>query len=156
MKTGGRFEQLVKKEDFTSCMISVIFDEAHCISTWGEFQPEYKEVGCLCYILPKNIPIMIMSATLPPLVFILSSWESFMCDIRSWSNQIDKIMIFEATQYMCYWNNTKQCEYLLSIDSLLSLVTMAELVDKHFVPGPTEWLKKIELRTFNKLMYRLD
>jgi ATP-dependent DNA helicase RecQ len=52
-------------------MISVIFDEAHhdCISAWGTFRPEYKEVGRLRYILPKNIPIMITSATLPPLVF---------------------------------------------------------------------------------------
>ena len=69
MKINGGFEQLAKKEDFTNCMISVIFDEAHCISAWGAFWPEYKEVGHLCYILPKNIPIIIMSATLPPLVF---------------------------------------------------------------------------------------
>jgi superfamily II DNA helicase RecQ len=69
MKTGGGFEQLVKKEDFTSCIVSIIFDEAHCISAWGEFRPEYKEVGHLHYILLKNIPIMITSATLPPLVF---------------------------------------------------------------------------------------
>ena len=42
------------------------------------------------------------------------------------------------------------------IDSLPSLVAMAELVDKHFVPGPMEWLKKLELQTFNKVSYRLD
>ena len=153
-------------------MISVIFDKAHCISAWGEFWPEYKEVGHLHYILPKNIPIMIMSAALPPLVFddvkeilqlqsdklaifhcssdrpnihivvhaiqnslssfadlefILCNWKpgdppppkflvffddindtvkacnhSFMRNIRSQSNQINKIMIFEATRYMCY------------------------------------------------------
>ena len=45
-----------------------------------------------------------------------------------------------------------------SIDSPLSLVTVADIVDKHFVPGPTERLKKIELRTFNKfvIQIRLD
>ena len=153
-------------------MISVIFDEAHGISAWDEFRPEYKEVGRLRYILPKNIPIIITSATLPPLVFddakeilqlrsdklaifccssdrpnihivvhaiqnslssfadlefILCNWKpgdppppkflvffddindtvkacnhSFMRDIRSQLNRIDKIMIFEATRYMCY------------------------------------------------------
>ena len=62
----------------------------------------------------------------------------------------------DPTIIMCYWNNTKQCEYLLSIDSLPSLVTVAELVDKCFVPGPMERLKKIELWTFSKLLYRLD
>jgi len=35
---------------------------------------------------------------------------------------------------------------------------VADVVDKHFVPGPTEQLKKIELRTFNKfvMQIRLD
>jgi len=42
----------------------------------------------------------------------------------------------------------------MSIDSPLSLVTVADVVD----PGPTEQLKKIELRTFNKfvMQIRLD
>ena len=42
------------------------------------------------------------------------------------------------------------------IDSPPSLVTVAELVDKCFVPGPMEQLKKLELQIFNKLSYRLD
>jgi hypothetical protein len=35
---------------------------------------------------------------------------------------------------------------------------VADIVDKRFVPGPTERLKKIELRTFNKfvMQIRLD
>ena len=40
----------------------------------------------------------------------------------------------------------------LSIGSLPSLVTVAELVDKHFVPGPTEQLKKIELLSLGRYL----
>jgi len=64
MKPNGEFEQLFKNPLFTSRVISIIIDEAHCITEWGEFRPEYKELGCLRYILPSTIPIMITSATL--------------------------------------------------------------------------------------------
>ncbi|KAG2154426.1 uncharacterized protein EDB93DRAFT_1081486 [Suillus bovinus] len=43
-----------------------VFDEAHCITSWGEFCNEYKELECLRYILPCYVPFMIMSATLTP------------------------------------------------------------------------------------------
>lgn len=68
MKEGGGFERLTKNRDFTDRVISVIFDEAHCISAWGGFRPEYREVGRLKFMLPKDIPIMITSATLPQMV----------------------------------------------------------------------------------------
>jgi len=56
MKPGGGFEKLFKQPRFRSQIMSVIFDEAHCISAWGEFRPEYKEVGRLRYMLPDNVP----------------------------------------------------------------------------------------------------
>jgi ATP-dependent DNA helicase RecQ len=69
MKEGSGFERLSKLSLFTKKIVSMIFDEAHCISAWGSFCSEYKEVGHLRFMLPKDIPIMITSATLPPLVF---------------------------------------------------------------------------------------
>ncbi|KAL4260460.1 hypothetical protein AB1N83_009629 [Pleurotus pulmonarius] len=65
MKPGGRFEKLLLNPAFTSHIISLVFDEAHCISTWGSFRPEYSEVGRLRYFLPSDVPIMVTSATLP-------------------------------------------------------------------------------------------
>ncbi|KAG1723959.1 P-loop containing nucleoside triphosphate hydrolase protein [Suillus lakei] len=56
--------QAVPDDLFSSCIISIIIDEAHCLTDWGEFRPEYKELGCLHYILPPAVPIMITSATL--------------------------------------------------------------------------------------------
>ncbi|KAG1842098.1 hypothetical protein C8R48DRAFT_544299, partial [Suillus tomentosus] len=64
MKPNGEFEQLLKNPLFTSHIVSIVVDEAHCITEWGDFRPEYKELGRLRYILPSTIPIMITSATL--------------------------------------------------------------------------------------------
>jgi len=69
MKPGGGFEQILKSTSFTDRVISMNFDEGHCISAWGGFRPEYREVGRLRYLLPKGISIVITSATLPELVF---------------------------------------------------------------------------------------
>ena len=64
MKPCGEFEKRLKNRLFTTNIISIIVDEAHCLTEWGEFRPEYKELHRLRYILPDTIPIMITSATL--------------------------------------------------------------------------------------------
>lgn len=66
MKEGGGFEKLLKNETFTSRIISVIWDEAHCISTWGEMRTAYREAGRLRAKL-ASVPYLVTSATLPPL-----------------------------------------------------------------------------------------
>ena len=65
LKNGGGFEKLWKNPAFTSRIISVVWDEAHCISSWADFRPEYKEAGRLRYFLPHDIPYYVVSATLP-------------------------------------------------------------------------------------------
>lgn len=64
MKPNSEFEKLLKDPLFTSYLVGIIIDEAHCITEWGEFRPEYRELGRLRYILPSTISIMIASATL--------------------------------------------------------------------------------------------
>jgi superfamily II DNA helicase RecQ len=53
---------------FTDRVISVVWDEGHCISTWGGFRNEYKDAERLRYIIPRHIPFYITSATLPQCV----------------------------------------------------------------------------------------
>jgi superfamily II DNA helicase RecQ len=65
LKSGGGFEKLWKNPMFVSHIISIVWDEAHCISSWGDFRPEYKEAGRLRYLLPCHIPYYVVSATLP-------------------------------------------------------------------------------------------
>ncbi|EPT00445.1 hypothetical protein FOMPIDRAFT_1088545, partial [Fomitopsis schrenkii] len=59
---GGGFEKLWKNDAFTSRLISIIWDEAHCISTWSEFREEYKDAYRLRYLLPRT-PFYLASAT---------------------------------------------------------------------------------------------
>ncbi|EGN96435.1 hypothetical protein SERLA73DRAFT_58814 [Serpula lacrymans var. lacrymans S7.3] len=66
MKAGGEFEKILQDPLFNSHLISVVFNKACCITKWGNFRPEYQELGCLWYILPSHIPFLVMLATLPP------------------------------------------------------------------------------------------
>ncbi|KAI0052949.1 P-loop containing nucleoside triphosphate hydrolase protein, partial [Auriscalpium vulgare] len=68
MQEGGEFERMWKNSVFTSKIISLVWDEGHCVSTWGGFRPEYKEARRLRYLIPRSIPFFIASATLPTLV----------------------------------------------------------------------------------------
>ena len=58
------FSALFKDSSFTSKLISLVFDEAHCISDWCGFRTEFREVGRLRHIL-RNVPYYLTSATLP-------------------------------------------------------------------------------------------
>ncbi|KAJ7214689.1 P-loop containing nucleoside triphosphate hydrolase protein [Mycena rebaudengoi] len=66
MKPDGGFSKLWNDKDFMSKVISVVWDEAQCISKWGDFRPEYKTAGMLRNFIPHDIPFHITSATLPP------------------------------------------------------------------------------------------
>jgi superfamily II DNA helicase RecQ len=63
MKPDGEFERLLKNQLFMARVVSVVIDEAHCLTEWGEFRPEYRELGRLRYILPPSTPLLIASAT---------------------------------------------------------------------------------------------
>lgn len=65
MKAGSfGFAKLFKDAKFNAKIIAVVFDEAHCISQWGSFRPEFREIGRLRHIL-RGVPLHIASATLP-------------------------------------------------------------------------------------------
>ena len=65
MKHNGGFESLWKSRSFISRVISIVWDEGHCISRWGDFRPEYKQAGRLHLLIPSSIPYFVTSATLP-------------------------------------------------------------------------------------------
>src|SRR5207245_1702755 len=42
----------------------IVIDEAHCISTWGhDFRPHYRRIVRLLAALPRNIPVLALTAT---------------------------------------------------------------------------------------------
>jgi len=69
MKPDWEFERLLKNPLFVSQIISIVIDEAHCLTDWGEFQPEYRELGWLRYILPSTLPLLVVSAMITKSTF---------------------------------------------------------------------------------------
>ena len=63
----GPFDKLWKRDLFSSKVISIIWDEGHCVSKWADFRPEYKNAGQLRYLIPSHIPFYVTLATLPPI-----------------------------------------------------------------------------------------
>ncbi|KAI0641185.1 P-loop containing nucleoside triphosphate hydrolase protein [Trametes meyenii] len=62
----GAFSRLWKNAAFVSRLIGIIWDEAHCISSWSSFRADYGDAGRLRAILPRVVPYLLPSATLPP------------------------------------------------------------------------------------------
>lgn len=61
------FRKWLASSETTKKMLSIIIDEAHCISQWGgDFRPAYSQLEKLRSFMPPNVPILLTSATLPP------------------------------------------------------------------------------------------
>jgi len=57
---------VLSKPAFNERLRAVNIDEAHCISLWGgSFRPDYADLGVLRGRIPRNVPFVILSATLP-------------------------------------------------------------------------------------------
>ncbi|KAJ8518979.1 hypothetical protein ONZ45_g4049 [Pleurotus djamor] len=60
------FRRLLSAPKFAEKILSIVIDEAHCISQWGkEFRPEYSKLGTLRAFVPATVPFLVTSATLP-------------------------------------------------------------------------------------------
>lgn len=66
LKDKGGVLAIAKDSRFTSSLVSVVWDEAHCIgkSGWGSFRPGYLDAGCVKAMLPSDVPFLVTSATL--------------------------------------------------------------------------------------------
>ncbi|EDR05878.1 uncharacterized protein LACBIDRAFT_302478 [Laccaria bicolor S238N-H82] len=57
---------VTSKEGFYTRLRALCIDEAHCMTLWGgTFRPDYGNLGILRGCFPKNVPIVVASATLP-------------------------------------------------------------------------------------------
>lgn len=56
LEKNGRFLKVLKDPAFLRKLICVIIDEAHCVVNWGDFRPEYRELGLLQYVIPEFYP----------------------------------------------------------------------------------------------------
>ena len=61
-----RFSGLLRTPSFTKKVLSIVIDEAHCVSEWGEnFRKAFGELGRLRSYVPATVPFLVTSATLP-------------------------------------------------------------------------------------------
>ncbi|KAL1687149.1 P-loop containing nucleoside triphosphate hydrolase protein [Schizophyllum commune] len=65
LKPRGHFEKLWRDKKWTSRLICVVWDEAHCVSKWADFRVEYKNAGRIRQLLHEPVPYYLTSATLP-------------------------------------------------------------------------------------------
>ena len=114
---------MLKDPLFTSRVISIIIDEAHCLADWGEFRPEYKELGRLRYILPAAVRLMITSATLTN--------DALVTTTRLLHMRLDKMTVIRrSTDRPNIKIGVKKLKYALS-----SFADLAFLIPEGWKPG---------------------
>jgi superfamily II DNA helicase RecQ len=66
MMLSKRFiNNVLRNEELSRRILSIVIDEAHVVSHWGsDFRKKYGTLGILRALLPKGIPFVAMSATL--------------------------------------------------------------------------------------------
>ena len=61
------FAALLKEPRWSRDILLMVIDEAHCIEHWGaEFRKHYSSLETLRSFVPRGVPILATSATLPP------------------------------------------------------------------------------------------
>lgn len=68
MAVSSKFHNTVlSSETFAANLISLVIDEAHCITEWGneDFRPEFSNLHVLVGRIPSGVPIVAGSATMP-------------------------------------------------------------------------------------------
>ncbi|KIL55151.1 hypothetical protein M378DRAFT_91331, partial [Amanita muscaria Koide BX008] len=64
MRPNGGFEKLFRDKIFNQHIISIVINEAHCISQWGSFRSEYRDIGRIRHLQRKPSPFLVTSATM--------------------------------------------------------------------------------------------
>ncbi|KAF8192846.1 P-loop containing nucleoside triphosphate hydrolase protein [Mycena galopus ATCC 62051] len=119
MKPGGGFQNLWTNKAFASKVISIVWDEAHCVSKWGSFRPEYKIAGSIRHLLPKDIPFYITSATLPPDVLddVMTTLDMRVGKTEIFTRSNDRSNIYITVRKMKYpLNSFKDLAFLIPKD----------------------------------------
>ena len=84
MQPNGGFEKLFRDKIFNQHLISIVIDEAHCISQWGSFRSEYRDISCIRHSQRKPCPILATSAMMSPAIIddvkkVLHLWTENLC-----------------------------------------------------------------------------
>ncbi|EJF56824.1 P-loop containing nucleoside triphosphate hydrolase protein, partial [Dichomitus squalens LYAD-421 SS1] len=67
---GSGFDRLWRNDRFMEKVISIIWDEGHCVSAWGHFREDYLCAARLRHIMSRVVRFYVPSATLPEHVLV--------------------------------------------------------------------------------------
>ncbi len=72
------FSKLMRNPEFTQDITTIVVDEVHCISQWGDdFRKSYQQLNKLRSCVAIDVPFLAASATLPPTV--LAEVQLYLC-----------------------------------------------------------------------------
>jgi superfamily II DNA helicase RecQ len=118
---------------FTSQVNRLVFDEAHCISQWGDFRKAYKNLCFLRYIIPSAV-ILALSATLPtPVLVEIQSLLGLANDVRVVQRSNDRANIALVVREMKY-----------TVRSLHDLAFLAPLDFNYVAKSPPKFMLFME------------
>ncbi|KZT67037.1 P-loop containing nucleoside triphosphate hydrolase protein [Daedalea quercina L-15889] len=70
------FSQLLRCPELTKDVATIVIDEAHCVSQWGDnLRKKFGNLKQLRALVPDSVPFHAVSATLPPPVFSMLNKE---------------------------------------------------------------------------------
>lgn len=111
-------KKLIKNDELSLIAI----DESHCVSTWSDFRPEYKNLGIIKDIAKENIPILALTATATPKIIN---------EIRD-SLKLDNPEIIKSSFYRSNLNINinRKSKFDLDIKEIVNLIKEVDSKDK--------------------------
>jgi len=94
------FSSLLRSADFTKNVATIVVDEAHCVSQWGDnFRKRYADLGRLRSFVSNSVPFLAVSATLPAFILeqvqarlLLSESDTFLVNLGNDRRNITTIL----------------------------------------------------------------
>ncbi|KAF7348140.1 p-loop containing nucleoside triphosphate hydrolase protein [Mycena sanguinolenta] len=133
MAVSPKFHGTVLSSDlFADNLISLVIDESHCISDWGndDFRPEYSNLHILLGRIPSGVPVVAASATMP---------EDVIADIRK------KLRLPAHCPHIAVSNEKKNIALSVRIIQHPLLDTLADLITlfPHDATGPEDFVQTL-------------
>lgn len=152
-------------------MISMVWDEAHCVAAWGSFRPDLAEAGRMRNLLPPQMSYLMPSATLaqPIRDEVLGILQARKGHIRLIQQSNDRPNVYLTVRKIRHsltgfkdlefliqddWTPELHLRFLVFFDRIEDSVQAAEMLRKRLPPDHRE--KVVWFNSDNTPNYRSD